>query len=49
MSSETLKTKAIFEEIARMIKEDPEKAKGLNAVFAYRITKDGKIVSDWSK
>ena len=49
VSAETLKTPKIFEEISKMIKEDSEAAKRINAVFAYKITKDGKNVADWSK
>ncbi|EEB16259.1 estradiol 17 beta-dehydrogenase, putative [Pediculus humanus corporis] len=48
VSAETLKTPKIFEEISKMIKEDSEAAKRINAVFAYKITKDGKNVADWT-
>lgn len=49
VSADVLKSKAVFEEIAKMVKDNPEKAKSLSGVFAYRITKDGKVVSHWSK
>ncbi|KAK6643635.1 hypothetical protein RUM43_005145 [Polyplax serrata] len=43
-----LKTDGVFEQIGQMIKDNPDEAKKVNAVFAYKITNDGKIVSEWT-
>ncbi|XP_017776852.1 PREDICTED: peroxisomal multifunctional enzyme type 2-like isoform X2 [Nicrophorus vespilloides] len=44
----SLQSDAIFEMIAQKIKESPEKAKSVNGIFLYNITKDGKIVKTWT-
>lgn len=44
-----LNSDAIFTAIADRVKADPAKAKSVNAVFLYKITKDGKVVKEWSK
>lgn len=49
VAAATLKTDGVFEQIGQMIKDNPDEAKKVNAVFAYKITNDGKIVSEWSK
>lgn len=48
-AAKPLQSKAVFDLIAERVAADPEKAKTVNGVFAYRITVDGKVVSDWSK
>lgn len=40
---------AVFEMIQSRVKEQPEKAKSVNSVFLFNITKDGKQVKQWSK
>ncbi|KAI4468548.1 dehydrogenases short chain [Holotrichia oblita] len=39
---------AVFEMIQSRVKEQPEKAKSVNAVFLFNITKDGKQVKQWT-
>lgn len=45
----TLNSDAIFQAIQERVKADPAKAKSVNGVFLYKITKDGKVVKEWSK
>ena len=45
----TLQSDAIFEFIIQKVKEDPAKAKSVNGVFLYNITKDGKVSKQWSE
>lgn len=45
----TLNSDAIFAAIQDKVKADPAKAKSVNGVFVYKITKDGKIAKEWSK
>lgn len=40
---------AVFGKIKDRVAAEPEKAKSINAVFVYKITKDGKVVKEWSK
>lgn len=49
LSSAELQSDAIFEYIIDRVKADPRKAKAVNGVFLYNITKDGKQVKQWSK
>lgn len=49
VSSGSLQSDAIFEAIVQRVKAEPHKAKAVNAVFMYNITKDGKQVKQWSK
>lgn len=44
-----LNSDAIFEVIKEKVKAEPAKAKAVNAVFHYKITKNGEIVKEWSK
>lgn len=44
-----LKSDAIFKIINERMNEDVEKAKSVNGVFLYNITKDGQITKKWSK
>lgn len=44
-----LNSDAIFTAIQERVKADPAKAKSVNGVFVYKITKDGKVVKEWSK
>ncbi|XP_018324314.1 peroxisomal multifunctional enzyme type 2 isoform X2 [Agrilus planipennis] len=46
--SSQLQSDAIFEFIIDRVKNDPAKAKAINAVFLYNITKDGKQVKQWT-
>lgn len=45
----TLQSDAVFGKIKDRIDEDMEKAKKINAVFLYHITKNGKPVKKWGK
>jgi hypothetical protein len=45
----SLNSDAIFTAIQERVKADPAKAKSVNGVFVYKITKDGKVVKEWSK
>lgn len=49
LSAEQLQSDAIFEYIAEQVKLDPSKAKAVNGVFLYVITKNGKQAKQWSK
>lgn len=44
-----LNSDAIFAAIKEKVAADPAKAKSVNGVFLYKITKDGKVVKEWSK
>lgn len=44
-----LQSDAVFEQIKERVGADEAKAKSINAVFAYKITKNGQVVKDWSK
>lgn len=48
-SNMALNSDAIFAAIQDRVKADPAKAKAVNGVFVYKITKDGKIAKEWSK
>lgn len=48
-SSVSLKSDAVFRTISEKIDENIEKAKSVNGVFLYNITKDGQIAKKWSK
>lgn len=47
-SSDNLASDAVFEFIADQVKLDPAKAKSVGGVFLYKITKDGKVVREWT-
>lgn len=49
LSSAELQSDAIFEFIIDKVKADPKKAKSVNGVFLYNITKGGKQAKQWSK
>lgn len=49
VSAALLKSDAIFETIAEKVEAEPAKAKAINAIFLYNITKDGKQIKQWSK
>lgn len=40
---------AIFEQIKERVSNDPAKAKSINAIFSYKITKNNQITKEWSK
>lgn len=40
---------ALFEDMAKRAKSQPNVAKKINAVFLFDITKDGKPAAKWSK
>lgn len=44
-----LKSDAIFKAISDRINENVEKAKSVNGIFLYNITKNNEIVKKWSK
>lgn len=48
-ASPDLKSDIIFKTISERINENIEKAKSVNGVFLYNITKDGQIAKKWSK
>ncbi|KAF5274723.1 hypothetical protein FQA39_LY07115 [Lamprigera yunnana] len=48
ISAQALKSDAVFDFISNQLKTHPEKAKHVNAIFLYKITKDGKIVKEWT-
>lgn len=48
-SSVPLKSDAIFTTIRERMNENIEKAKSVNGVFLYNVTKDGQIAKKWSK
>lgn len=45
----SLNSDAIFAAIQEKVKAEPAKAKAVNGVFLYKITKDGKVAKEWSK
>lgn len=49
VSSASLQSDAVFETIVQRVKAEPAKAKAVNAVFLYNITKDGKQAKQWSE
>lgn len=48
-SSVQLKSDVIFQTISERIKENIEKAKSVNGIFLYNVTKDGQIAKKWSE
>lgn len=48
LSAMGLESDAIFQFIIEKIKESPEKAKAVNGVFLYNITKNGKTAKQWT-
>lgn len=48
-SNINLKSDAIFKAISDRINENVEKAKSVNGIFLYNITKNNEIVKKWSK
>lgn len=44
-----LQSDAIFGAIKDRVAADPAKAKTVNGVFVYKITKDGTVKKEWSK
>lgn len=45
----SLQSDAVFQKIIDGVKENQAKAKAINGVFLYKITKDGKVAKEWSK
>lgn len=45
----SLQSDAVFQKIIDGLKDNAAKAKAVNGVFLYKITKDGKVVKEWSK
>jgi len=45
----SLQSDAVFQKIIDGLKENEAKAKAVNGVFLYKITKDGKVAKEWSK
>lgn len=48
-STMALQSDAVFEAIKERVNADKAKAKAVNGVFLYKITKDGKVAKEWSK
>ena len=48
VSSSGLQSDAIFTAIKERVAADPAKAKSVNGVFAYKITKDGAVKKEWT-
>lgn len=48
-SSVSLKSDVVFKTILERMNENVEKARSVNGVFVYNITKDGQIAKKWSK
>lgn len=48
-SSLELKSDIIFKTIGERMNENIEKAKSINGVFLYNITKNGRVEKKWSK
>lgn len=48
-AAEALQSDAIFDAIKERVGADPAKAKSINAIFAYKITKNGQVAKEWSK
>jgi hypothetical protein len=44
-----LQSDAVFEAIKERVSADKAKAKTVNGVFLYKITKDGKVAKEWSE
>ena len=44
-----LSSDAVFQKIIDGVKDNEAKAKSVNAVFQFKITKDGKVSKEWSK
>lgn len=44
-----LSSDAVFQQMIDGIKGQEAKAKAVNGVFLYKITKDGKVAKEWSK
>lgn len=49
LASSDLQSDAIFQFIIDKLKAEPHKAKGINGVFLYNITKNGKQAKQWSE
>lgn len=45
----SLQSDAVFQKIIDGLKDNQAKAKAINGVFLYKITKDGKVAKEWSK
>lgn len=49
INAEELSSDLVFAGMLDRVKSDPSLLKKINGVFLYNITKDGKVVSTWSK
>lgn len=45
----SLQSDAVFQKIIDGLKDNEAKAKAVNGVFLYKITKGGKVAKEWSK
>lgn len=45
----SMNSDAVFAAIKDRVAADPAKAKAINAVFLYKITKDGSVAKEWSE
>lgn len=48
-SSADLKSDIVFKTIDERMRENVEKAKSVNGIFLYNITKNGQVAKQWSK
>lgn len=48
-SGSSLNSDGIFQNIKDRVKEDPAKAKSVNAVFLFKITSNGSVAKEWSR
>lgn len=48
-SSVDLKSDVVFRTIDERMRENVEKAKSVNGIFLYNITKNGQVAKQWSK
>lgn len=48
-ATDALQSDAIFGAIKDRVAADPAKAKTINAIFSYKITKNGQVSKEWSK
>lgn len=48
-SSVNLNSDVVFKTIDERMRENVEKAKSVNGIFLYNITKNGQVAKQWSK
>ena len=48
LATSELKSDAVFDYISEQVKVQPDKAKSVNAIFLFKITKNGDVVKEWT-